>query len=637
MYYIPELLNRRNEGRMSRCWFAATLNENNFKKIFKSKDLINFDIELASEDIVNVLNRKHGTALRFSLYLSSQLVLGLTKIQLYKINNLEELIKKLQTALRPVDLKKLLQKKEKKLEIITDLPSNVPEPIDIVQYFTEQVEKPDCHQILDEGQYDAFFSDIQDDEFEEREFDILCTDDLDIRFKECFPNEAEVMDETRERLNETPEVIRQPLVDLHTMNLPGGNVSRTPSKRKGREIDANTPSKRHRRNLLFSLENQENVPPTMIPNVDESNNLQRNMDNDPPIPSPDASNIQPFGQTYSLIDDVSNPDVPAERPLDTLSTTISSNLFLEPLVLSEIPPRRKRKPRKLIIDQINRISSSEMQSRTANINIMTHLRDIVDIDRIRFDSQLLFTKPSTSRRGPLIIDCSNKLQSLFKLDINHRFHIDYDESLFPEKIRHREINENTVELSSGDARRQEQTNEISAKDISHPIANIDEIIPHGEIEREPLNDIEEACTVMEPTVPSELITIGDQTSPIPTDDTVPVRDSTKSNTDFSSLLPENYEKSSLHKQSSSAVEKIIDISISKSPSYLIILESVYNDLKCRWSEKNRPIDYEDLFVPEEITESQIACTLLSLLHLVKNRLILLEQSAPYATIWIYSA
>lgn len=105
--------------------------------------------------------------------------------------------------------------------------------------------------------------------------------------------------------------------------------------------------------------------------MDKSYDLRENMD--PPMPSLDDSNIQASEQTYSLFKDAPNPHVPAEQPLETLSSIIDDDLFFESLVLPDIPTRPKRKHEKLIIDEIYSIPRSEMQSRTNNIKIMTRV------------------------------------------------------------------------------------------------------------------------------------------------------------------------------------------------------------------------------------------------------------------------
>ncbi|KAK0093822.1 hypothetical protein PV326_012554 [Microctonus aethiopoides] len=626
MFDILGTLRRQNQGLISRCWLAATLSEIGFKKICKANELNDFNVVLASEDIMNLINHK-----KINLYTSSQLAFGLLKIQLYKTSALDAYMKNVQNALRPVDLKKL-QTKQEKLETIPNVILDLPE-LDVTVKFKKQLEKPDRHLLPEYGQYDASFSVIQDDEFEKREFDLLTIDDLTAQLKEFFPTEAEITDESREHLRETSAVTRQPLSNLDITNLPNGNDPRTPSKRKGRSIDLNTPSKRHRRNSLFPLEDQENVPPAKIPNADKSYDLQENMDNDPPMPSLDDSNIQASGQTHSLFKDAPIPDVPAEQPLEKLSPIMDADLSFESLVSPDIPTQPKRKHEKLIIDEIYSIPRSEMISRINNIKIMTRPRDIVNIDRIRFDAQLLFTKPSTSRRGRSIIDCSNAIKSLFKLNIKHKFHIDTDKSLFPEKIRYPETSEKTVELSSGDSRRHEQTNEPLVKDISDPIANVDGIIPLGETGHNLLNEIVDTRSIMEPTIHSDLITVGDQTYVIPTDNTLRIGD------DSSSFLPENVDKSPGCRQSTATTEKIIDISSKSSPDSSIFyersIEDMCNNLKRLWREKNGPINFKYLFVPAEITEFEVACSLWHLLHLAKNNQIELQQAEPYEIIWIY--
>nr|XP_012145108.1 PREDICTED: uncharacterized protein LOC100875607 isoform X1 [Megachile rotundata] len=85
MFYSTELLSLRRKGKLARCWLAATVSEKMFKKFCKPNLISKIDVyRICEEILVTVEIRDRRSYGRFSLYLSSQLMYGVTKILFYQ-------------------------------------------------------------------------------------------------------------------------------------------------------------------------------------------------------------------------------------------------------------------------------------------------------------------------------------------------------------------------------------------------------------------------------------------------------------------------------------------------------------------------------------------------------------------------
>ncbi|KOC70181.1 Meiotic recombination protein REC8 like protein [Habropoda laboriosa] len=91
MFYAPELLSLRRKGKLARCWLAATVSEKMFKQTCKPALIKNMDVSLICEEILSTIELRNGRKCgRFSLYLSSQLMYGVTKILFYQAKFFQE-------------------------------------------------------------------------------------------------------------------------------------------------------------------------------------------------------------------------------------------------------------------------------------------------------------------------------------------------------------------------------------------------------------------------------------------------------------------------------------------------------------------------------------------------------------------
>ncbi|XP_076666343.1 uncharacterized protein LOC143367953 [Andrena cerasifolii] len=85
MFYSVELLSFRRKGKLARCWMAATISEKMFKKKCKPASIRKIDVSILCEEILSTIEIRDGRSCgRFSLYLSSQLMYGATKLLFYQ-------------------------------------------------------------------------------------------------------------------------------------------------------------------------------------------------------------------------------------------------------------------------------------------------------------------------------------------------------------------------------------------------------------------------------------------------------------------------------------------------------------------------------------------------------------------------
>jgi hypothetical protein len=115
MFYTVDLLSHRRRGKLAACWLAATTSEKLFKRYYNSIAIKKINIIrtwyvlsshiysiytlynkcfshfynlancIISEEILRAIQLRNIKTQRFSLYLSSQLMCGVTKIHFYQI------------------------------------------------------------------------------------------------------------------------------------------------------------------------------------------------------------------------------------------------------------------------------------------------------------------------------------------------------------------------------------------------------------------------------------------------------------------------------------------------------------------------------------------------------------------------
>ncbi|XP_043255170.1 uncharacterized protein LOC122398965 [Colletes gigas] len=91
MFYSADLLSLRRRGKLARCWLAATVSEAIFKKTCRSASITKIDVAILCGEILSTVQiRDSDNYCRFSLYLSSQLMYGATKIRFYQTKLLQD-------------------------------------------------------------------------------------------------------------------------------------------------------------------------------------------------------------------------------------------------------------------------------------------------------------------------------------------------------------------------------------------------------------------------------------------------------------------------------------------------------------------------------------------------------------------
>ncbi|XP_017891736.1 uncharacterized protein LOC108631972 [Ceratina calcarata] len=85
MFYSTELLSLRGRGKLARVWLAAILGEEMFKKTCKAIMIKQIDVAAVCAEVSSVIEQRgRGNYVRLSLYLSSQLMFGATRILYYQ-------------------------------------------------------------------------------------------------------------------------------------------------------------------------------------------------------------------------------------------------------------------------------------------------------------------------------------------------------------------------------------------------------------------------------------------------------------------------------------------------------------------------------------------------------------------------
>ncbi|XP_076757915.1 uncharacterized protein LOC143427540 [Xylocopa sonorina] len=108
MFYSDVLLSLRRRGKLARCWLAANLSENMFKQTCSSASIKKIDVVFICEEILSTFQVRRGsTSCRLSLYLSSQLTYGVTKVLYYQTKFFQDelfgMTSKLYTSFRYIE------------------------------------------------------------------------------------------------------------------------------------------------------------------------------------------------------------------------------------------------------------------------------------------------------------------------------------------------------------------------------------------------------------------------------------------------------------------------------------------------------------------------------------------------------
>ncbi|KAM0728825.1 hypothetical protein ACS0PU_005080 [Formica fusca] len=269
MFYPIELLTYPRKADLAVCWFAATMSEKLFKKRYKQVTINKIDIIKICEEILQIIcngNGRNGKQ-RYSLYLSSHLMYGITKLQSYQTMYFEKEVLEMQEKLDVT-----LQKKKRANDTIENLDIR-PFELSLVKEGNPQLNAnlhllPD--QNLDHGLHMRMENAIC------QNFGALTNEELDMMLehdmipnlekglwisheKECTEmiNDVEIPeDEEVHQERHSSQTIRSPVVvDISKTKAKSKELSLTPQKRVPQDQpQVETPTKRRR--LSFKV-----VPP----------------------------------------------------------------------------------------------------------------------------------------------------------------------------------------------------------------------------------------------------------------------------------------------------------------------------------------------------------------------------------------
>ncbi|CAK9807869.1 hypothetical protein ANTPLA_LOCUS5542 [Anthophora plagiata] len=209
MFYAPELLSLRRKGKLARCWLAATVSEKMFKQTCKPALIKKMDVSLICDEIVSTIELRNGRSCgRFSLYLSSQLMYGVTKILFYQAKFFQDYIYETRWKLIGIN-------RHKELNAATAL--ELPEVPPINELFRNLEVSSNLHLITEEP-YTSVVEQMQG----EMNFGVLSSYEME-KFLLPVVEGLSLSEIRRFRWDETEEILGEsvqvPLVDINNIEI----------------------------------------------------------------------------------------------------------------------------------------------------------------------------------------------------------------------------------------------------------------------------------------------------------------------------------------------------------------------------------------------------------------------------------
>ncbi|XP_076235045.1 uncharacterized protein LOC143179617 [Calliopsis andreniformis] len=281
MFYSYELLSFRRKGNLARCWLAATVSEKMFKQAFKSKAIDNINVSITCEEILNAIEVRNGKSHgRFSLYLSSQLMYGATKIFFYQTKMLQDYVYNLHCTWYKID--------SRKNDFYLKVDLQIPEvPLTNELETLRHAEQSSLHLIREEESYIGAVEKMMQDEMN---FGVLSSLEME-KFLLLGPEESSLNDIRQFRWDQSEEVpeesVQIPLVDVNNFEVESiemgretrvASARRTPAEslivaedeQSRRSVIPTTPKKRTLKSptetpTKKSKKNSEGVSATLLP------------------------------------------------------------------------------------------------------------------------------------------------------------------------------------------------------------------------------------------------------------------------------------------------------------------------------------------------------------------------------------
>ncbi|KYM93167.1 Meiotic recombination protein REC8 like protein [Atta colombica] len=248
MFYPINLLSRRQRGKFAASWLASTNSEASFKKLYTSDAIKKMNIEQTCNDILEVIQSSNGKPdNRFSLYLSSQLMSGITKIHSYQVEYYEKEIFKFEQNIEP----SISKKKRNKIDDFRNIECpDIELPKD---FFSTQLLREDLHILPEDQPHDTLQIVMRDAELlnfgclndEELEL-FLCNDNMSFEERNILEELAGITIAEEVHRHSSQENLSPVLVNISKrMTKSNRNLSLTPQKRQP-QIQSETPTKKRR-------------------------------------------------------------------------------------------------------------------------------------------------------------------------------------------------------------------------------------------------------------------------------------------------------------------------------------------------------------------------------------------------------
>ncbi|XP_071633821.1 uncharacterized protein [Temnothorax longispinosus] len=364
MFYPVELLSHRRRGQLAPCWLAATVSEKLFKRHYNSGAIKKINTVETCEQILEIMQSRNKSN-RFSLYLSSQLMYGITRIHRLQVVNYQKEVFEMQQKFDSGGGSggrggggRELENKEYEYDAVKDLElCAIDVPISTQNFPNAQLEI-DLHLLPDEEIDERLRTIMKDAAC--CDFGALNDEELDFMLKHDFNLALDRIDEmqtakersafskktaddiTIEEIEEeqlSQETRGPVLVDISERKKSKEGLLLTPQKRQPQQMQVETPTKRRR---LFS----DTASATDVPPVEDVAVL----------PAP--------------VEDVV---VPAELPREETRMLVlpqqeETDMELEPLDSSYFVIRSHSKKSK-IIDKKTELSDKQLQKWRQNVNI----------------------------------------------------------------------------------------------------------------------------------------------------------------------------------------------------------------------------------------------------------------------------
>ncbi|XP_032674162.1 uncharacterized protein LOC116845502 [Odontomachus brunneus] len=432
MFYPAHLLSRRHRGKLAPCWLAATNSVNTFKKYYNTAAIKKINVTTTCEEILQAILLRNNK--KFSLYLSSQLMYGVTRIFSYQVEYYQKEL---------VDIWKIFNYTSKldsepsfnAVRALDTLPE-IELPLRELKLLDRQM-KEDLHILPDEMPDNAMKVLMQDATclnfgvLTDEELDFMLEHDNDIalymeqmmqitddKHKSTeMRTDVEIAAEIHQEMH-SPRISSSVLVDKLkiTDKYKGKSAPSTPQKRQSRQPQVETPSKRRR----ISLENIK------LPIADTAMDIAPIPQEDTPIPEQTLTHTMPVKDMEMMV----------------FSQHMDLNMELESLhsSLNTFVVSRK----KLVIDKRTVLTNTVLEKWRQNINFECREMEIPRIHKI--SSIDLLTRPS-----------QYDTKSLRKLFVNHTKRpcksVNKDTSIveqYPEEVRglQRTVDEYTGPMTS---------------------------------------------------------------------------------------------------------------------------------------------------------------------------------------------